>query len=276
MKFAQCQTVFLSSLRSSPNDEINSLRKITSSGMNIQYDVYKNTKDILKAVRSEHKDRLQTQLKSQGAILSFVIDDSLNVTKSIWTSVQSRMPNNIFNFTIRYLNNSLSTCTKLKKFNFTQSSDCPFCHLPETLLHVAACCKSYQEEGRYTWRQNSALQVLANYFRANSGLSLYVVLPCFHSPSIITGDIFRPDLILATTDKNIYILELTVDFVTNLEVNAEHKRAKFQSLVENLKSKNKDAMSLFLSVLLECLVHLAPVSLKSVMLYLLMLDISTT
>ena len=130
--------------------------------MNVQYDVYKNTKDILKAVRSEHKDRLQTQLQSQGAILSFVIDHSLNVTKSIWTSVQSKMPKNIFNFTIRYLNNSLSTRSNLKKWNFTQSSDCSFCHLPETLLHVVAGCKSYLEEGRYTWRHNSALQVLAN------------------------------------------------------------------------------------------------------------------
>ena len=248
VKFAQCQIVFRNSLRSSPNDEIKSLWTNTSNGMNVQYDVYKNTKDILKAVRSEHKDRLQTQLQSQGAILSFVIDHSLNVTKSIWTSVQSKMPKNIFNFTIRYLNNSLSTRSNLKKWNFTQSSDCSFCHLPETLLHVVAGCKSYLEEGRYTWRHNSALQVLANYFRATSGLSLYVDLPCFHSPCIITGDIFRPDLILVTTDKKIYILELTVGFETNLEVNAERKRAKYQSLVENLKSKYKDVNFVNLSI----------------------------
>ena len=69
--------------------------------MNIQYDVYKNTKDVVKAVRSEHRHRLQTHLQSQGAIISFVLDDSLTVTKSIWTSVQSKMPKNIFNFTIR-------------------------------------------------------------------------------------------------------------------------------------------------------------------------------
>ena len=66
--------------------------------MNIQYDVYQNTKDVLKAVHSEHKHRLQTQLQSQGAILSFVLDHSLTVTESIWTSFQSKMPKNIFNF----------------------------------------------------------------------------------------------------------------------------------------------------------------------------------
>ena len=83
MKFSQCQTVFRNSLRSSPNDEIKSLWISTSSGMNIQYDVYENTKDVLQAVRSENKHRLQTQLQSQGAILSFVLDHSLTLTKSI-------------------------------------------------------------------------------------------------------------------------------------------------------------------------------------------------
>ena len=248
MKFSQCQTVFRNSLRSSPNDEIKSLWKSTSSGMNIQYDVYKNTKDVLKAVRSEHKHRLQTQLQSQGAILSFVLDHSLTVTKSIWTSVQSKMPKNIFNFTIRYLNNSLSTRNNLKKWNFAQSSECSFCHLPETLLHVVAGCKSYLEEGRYTWRHNSALQILANYFRASPGASLYVDLPCFHSPSIITGDNFRPDLVFVSPDNKIYILELTVGFETNLEVNAERKRAKYQSLMETLKSKYTDVKFVNLSI----------------------------
>jgi len=114
MKFSQCQTVFRNSLRSSPNYEIKSLWQSTNCFMNIQYDVYKNTKDVVKAVRSERKHPLQTQLQSQGAILSFVLDHSLTVAKSIWTSVQSKMLKNIFNFTIRYLNSSLSTRSNLK------------------------------------------------------------------------------------------------------------------------------------------------------------------
>ena len=67
----------------SQSSPIKSLWQSTNSGMNIQYDVYKNTKDVLKTVRSEHKHRLQPQLQSQGAILSFVLDPSLTVTKSI-------------------------------------------------------------------------------------------------------------------------------------------------------------------------------------------------
>ena len=154
----------------------------------------------------------------------------------------------LLNFTIRYLNNSLSTRNNLKKWNFAQSSECSFCHLPETLLHVVAGCKSYLEEGRYTWRHNSALQIFANYVRASPGASLYVDLPCFHSPSIITGDNFRPDLVFVSPDNKIYILELTVGFETNLEVNAERKRAKYQSLTETLKSKYTDVKCVNLSI----------------------------
>jgi len=171
--------------------------------MSIQYDAYKNTKDVLKAVCSEHKHFLQTELQSKGAILSFVLDHSLTVTKCIWTSVQSKVPKNIFDFTIRYLNNSLSTHSNHKIWNFTQSSECSFFHLPETFLHVVAGCKSYFEEGSYTWHQNSALQILANYFRANKGASLYIDLPCFHSPPIITGHNFLPDLVLVLPDNKI-------------------------------------------------------------------------
>ena len=216
--------------------------------MNIQYDVYKNNKDVLKAAHSEHNHRLQTQLQSQGAILSFVLDHSLTVTKSIWISVQSKMPRNIFNFTIKYLNNSLSTRNNLNKWNFAQSSECSLCHLPETLLHVVAGCNSYLEEGRYTWQHNSALQILANYFRASAGASLNFDLPSFHSPSIIKGDNFRPDLVFASPDNKMYILELTVGFETNLEVNAESKRAKYQSLMETLKSKYTDVKFVNLSI----------------------------
>ena len=159
----------------------------------------------------------------------------------------------IFNFTIRYLNNSLSTRNNLKKWNFALSLECSFCHLPETLLHVVAGCKSYLEEGRYTWRHNSALQIFANYFRASPGASLYVDLPCFHSPSIITGDNFRPDLVFVSPDNKIYILELTVGFETNLEVNAErkrasYKRASYKSLMETLKSRYTDVKFVNLSI----------------------------
>ena len=47
---------------------------------NIQYDIYSNTKQVLKSIRAEHTNRLQTQLKSQGFIISFLLEHSLQNT----------------------------------------------------------------------------------------------------------------------------------------------------------------------------------------------------
>ena len=216
--------------------------------MNIQYDTYRNTKEVLKAIRSEHVDRLQNHLTSQGYILSFIFDHSLSFTNKIWTTVQSRMPKNIYNFTNRYLNNSLATRNNLAKWNIAQSSDCSFCQLPETLLHVVAGCKTYLEEGRYTWRHNSALQILAEYFKTIPESSLYADLSGFLSPSIITGDTFRPDLLLLTTNNRLFILELTVGFETNLDVNAKRKREKYLPLTRHLQSSFKSVHFVNLSI----------------------------
>ena len=161
-KFLQCQNVLRSVLKSSSSDAINSLWKSTSCGTNIQYDIYQNTKQVLKVVQQEHTDKLSNQLISQGFIISFLLNHSLKALNSLWSSTQSKLPKNIFNFTIRYLNNTLATRNNLQKWNLSQSSDCSFCLKSETLLHVVAGCKTYLEEGRYTWRHNSALHFIAS------------------------------------------------------------------------------------------------------------------
>ena len=59
---------------------------------------------------------------------------------------------------------------------------------------------------------------------------------------------FRPDLVFVSLDSKICILELKVGFETNLEVNAELKRAKYRSLMETLKSKDTDVKFVNLSI----------------------------
>ena len=58
-KFIQCQTVSRSTLKASINEDIDKLWSITSTNKNIQYDIYKNTKDVLKAFKNENEQRLQ-------------------------------------------------------------------------------------------------------------------------------------------------------------------------------------------------------------------------
>ena len=98
--------------------------------MNLQYDIYRNTKEVLKAVKSDSKERLIHNLPSQVAIISFLLEHSLKKLNSIWSIAQSNLLTNIFNFTIKYLNNTLPTRENLSQWNLSQTSDCQFCLNP--------------------------------------------------------------------------------------------------------------------------------------------------
>ena len=204
--------------------------------MNVQYHSYKNTKQILKAARQQHTEKLRSQLTSQGFIISFLLEHSMKSLNSLWSSAQSKLPKNIFNFSIRYLNNTLANRVSLYKWKLSQSSDCSFCTCPESLLHVVSGCKSYLEEGRYTWRHNSALRFVASTLQSVRNSSLYVDLPGFLSPCIITGDQLRPDMLLSIGKTTLYVIELTVGFETNLNSNAERKHEKYDQLTRDLSS----------------------------------------
>ena len=91
-KFAQCQVVSRKALKSSPNSKINVLWSLTSSGCNVQYDQYRNTKQVLNAVQTENEDRIRHELKSQGFIISSILLYGSKQTRCLWTKVHRNMP----------------------------------------------------------------------------------------------------------------------------------------------------------------------------------------
>ena len=93
------------------------------------------------------------------------------------------------------------------------------------IIIIVAGCKTYLEQGRYTWRHNSILNFLATSLKAVNESIIYADIPGFLSPSIITGENLRPDLLLRTNNNYLYILELTVGFESNLEKNATRNTA---------------------------------------------------
>ena len=194
-----------------------------------QYSVWylQKNKAILSAIRSDHTERLQSKLLSEGFLLSFLLDHSLKQLNSLWAKIQSKLPTNIFNFTIKYLNNTLATRKNLNLWNLSPTSDCFSCSQPESLLHVVAGCKTYLE-GRFTWRHNSALNFLAQTFQAIGSSKLYVDLPVYLSPCIVTGDSLRPGLLLISPNNCLYILDVTVGFEKNLDINS-HRKEKISS-----------------------------------------------
>ena len=95
-KFTQCQTVSRSSLKTSINEDINKLWSITSTNKNIQYDMYRNTKDVLKAFRNDNEQRRQNHLILQGSFFSNDIKNSTSSFNSLWSSLGSPLIDGIF------------------------------------------------------------------------------------------------------------------------------------------------------------------------------------
>ena len=87
---------------------------------------------------------------------------------------------------------------------------------------------------RFTWRHNSILNFLANTLETVNGSALYADVPGFKSPSIITGDTNRQDLLLSLSNGSLYVVELTVGYETNLENNVKRKKAKYRELLRQL------------------------------------------
>ena len=231
-KLLQCQTVSRKALQSSPNDKIKNLWKETSNHKNVQYDKYRNTKDVLNHIRKQHEDKLQHHLISQGSFFSSIMKHSTSSLNSLWSSVQSKLPRNIFNFTIKYINNTLPTRKNLLKWGISSTSECSFCFEPESLLHVVAGCKTYLCEGRFTWRHDSVLSLIASTIQSAKFSDLYVDLPGYISPCVLTGDKLRPDLLITLRTICIYILELTIEYESNLQNNATRKGQKYENLIK--------------------------------------------
>ena len=78
---------------------------------------------------------------------------------------------------------------------------------------------------------DSVLNFIASILQPVHFDNLYDDLPGFHNPSIITGDEYRPDLLLKTKDDCLYILELTVGHETNLRNNIKRKQEKYRVVI---------------------------------------------
>ena len=59
----------------------------------------------------------------------------------------------------------------------------------------------------------------------------------FPSPSLITGNSLRPDLVFVLNSTTVYLPELSVGFESNIEINSERKSDKYGPLILALQEK---------------------------------------
>ena len=209
------------------------LWKLTKNHTNIQYGQYSATKQVIKSFRDNQENKLTNQLTSQGSFFTSISKFSMPQVNTIWSICQSKLSKNIFNFTIRYISNSLPNRRNLQKWCFTSSSESSFCLHAESLLHVVAGCSSYLD--RFTWRHDSILQFITN-------ISLHIQKIYADLP------LYPLDLLILTKDNCLYILELTVGYETNLRNNINRKHLKYEKLIMDQKKKFNSVKFINLSI----------------------------
>ena len=114
-RFTQCQVTFRKALSKSTNKDIQHLFESTSTGPNLQYDQYLSTKDAIMKIRSMKEKRVENELKTQSLVISSIWKYVLPKSTPLWSKMLEKLPRNIYNFTIRYLSNTLPNGTNAKK-----------------------------------------------------------------------------------------------------------------------------------------------------------------
>ena len=66
-------------------------------------------------------------------------------------------------------------------------------------------------------------------------MQVFADIDQYMSPSIITAEDLRPDLVVVNQSKDIYVLELTIGFEPDIQKNAARKYEKYETVLEELK-----------------------------------------
>ena len=101
--------------------------------------------------------------------------------------------------------------------------------------HVVGGCISSLREGRYNWKHDSIIVNMAKFITALKNEQVFADIDQYMSPSIITGEDLRPDLVVVHQSNDIYVLELAIGFEPNIQKNAAHKYKKYETVLEELK-----------------------------------------
>ena len=221
-RFARCQNTIRSCLKNSQNSDLRKIYEKTHTNTNLQYDQFNSTREVIKNIRAGKEQRIGNELTTQALVVKSIWKHSDKASSVLGSKVITQLPKNIYNFCIRYVNNTLANSTNLHKWGKAPSPLCSACSKPQTLGHVVAGCSVHLNEKRYNYRHDSVLLNIIKSIKNSEVRRIYADLEGYISPSIISGEDKRPDIIIVERD-NVYIFELTIGFETNISTNSERK-----------------------------------------------------
>ena len=84
-------------------------------------------------------------------------------------------------------------------------------------------CKTALHEKRYNWRHDSILAVLLNFIKTAKTIKIRCDIEGHMNPSVITGEENLPNMIVTQNESTVFVLELSVGFETNIDLNTKRK-----------------------------------------------------
>ena len=158
----------------------------------------------------------------------------MSFLNSIWLEAQPHLPKNIYNFTIRYINNSLPTRTIWQDGDYYKVLIAPFVLIlnHSFMLSLVVNSTLIALHGDTSQSLTSLPRSLQPVINVHS--SLYADVTGFLNPSIITSENYPPDLLFLIQSKCLYVLQLTVGFESNLNNNAVRKKEKYVNLINEM------------------------------------------
>jgi len=160
---------------------------------------------------------------------------------------------------------TLPTPMNLAHWNIITSPVCIRCHCSQpTTNHTLTGCSVALDQGRYTWRHDSLLQVLVRNFKKDLPpcyrfMQIFLAIKQVLVPQVLfhTSTLSRSDLMLVSTD---YIVLLEFSLVTNTEHHLlaarYHKGDCYGPLLNNLEQVGFSVNLVTIEV--GCLGHFKP------------------
>ena len=99
------------------------------------------------------------------------------------------------------MNNSLANATNMHKSGKTISTLCLHCNKNQTFDHAVAGCETSLEERRYNYCHYAILLNLVRILEFINFIDIYINIPGYKCPTMITGENQRPGLIVISNNK---------------------------------------------------------------------------
>ena len=227
--------------------------------------------DEIREIQEEQRTIRAAAMSKQGSWLNW---EGVRPRKLSWEEMRSMEACRI-KFLLKSIYEVLPTPSNLCLWKLSETPNCKLCEKPANLFHILSYCPKALTDGRYTWRHNRVLEVIAHHIalaikhsksskrqhktmfinflkegqrnrNTETGVltltddwELLVDLkPQRVFPPEITSTSSRPDIVIwSKKAKTVILIELTVPWEENMEAAHERKMLKYQDLTAECREK---------------------------------------